>query len=75
MDARWDAQILAEEAAWPNPDHLFQLADQNSILAEEAAWPNPDSRSNRMPPRTILAEEAAWPNPDDPLEIVLRALS
>ena len=35
--------ILAEEAAWPNPDAVAGAVVLREILAEEAAWPNPDT--------------------------------
>ena len=56
--------ILAEEAAWSNPDGDIALRPDQRILAEEAAWSNPDKETRWGFFGDILAEEAAWSNPD-----------
>ena len=54
--------ILAEEAAWSNPDRRIRNRSPTPILAEEAAWSNPDMFLTDADAADILAEEAAWSN-------------
>ena len=64
-EIRGNPTILAEEAAWSNPDGMQGRARACAILAEEAAWSNPDESDDGFSETVILAEEAAWSNPDD----------